>query len=193
MDFNVLVVQLDVCICYICCLEVLIDVDLVILLGSKNMLSDFVWLCESGMVDVVLQIYWQGVLVMGICGGYQMLGDIIVDEVELGLGMQLGLGLFNMIICFVQDKIMMQVNVIMLGELFSWLVVVVGLLVCGYEIYMGEMVLQEGCCMVMMLQKNGCFVVDGVVIVDGLVFGIYFYGLFDSDVFICVVVNGLWV
>ncbi len=70
--------------------EALADVDLVILPGSKNTLSDLARLRESGMADAVLQTHRQGVPVMGICGGYQMLGDTIVDEVESELGTQPG-------------------------------------------------------------------------------------------------------
>lgn len=171
--------------------EALTDADLVILPGSKNTLSDLAWLRESGMADALLQTHRQGVPVMGICGGYQMLGDTIVDEVESGLGTQPGLGLLNTITRFAQDKITTQVNATMSGELPSWLAAAAGLPVRGYEIHMGETVLQEGCCTAMTLQKNGCSVADGAVTADGLAFGTYLHGLFDSDAFTRAVVNGL--
>ncbi|SUG70908.1 adenosylcobinamide kinase/adenosylcobinamide-phosphate guanylyltransferase [Salmonella enterica subsp. enterica] len=105
------------------------------------------------MADAVLQTHRQGVPVMGICGGYQMLGDTIVDEVESGLGTQPGLGLLNTITRFAQDKTTTQVNATMSGELPGWLAAAAGLPVRGYEIHMGETVLQEGCCTAMTLQK----------------------------------------
>lgn len=190
-DFNALAAQPDVRIRYIRRPEALTDVDLVILPGSKNTLSDLAWLRESGMADAVLQTHRQGVPVMGICGGYQMLGDTIVDEVESGLGTQPGLGLLNTITRFAQDKTTTQVNATMSGELPGWLAAAAGLPVRGYEIHMGETVLQEGCCTAMTLQKNGCSVADGAVTADGLAFGTYLHGLFDSDAFTRAVVNGL--
>ncbi len=190
-DFNALAAQPDVRIRYIRRPEALADVDLVILPGSKNTLSDLAWLRESGMADAVLQTHRQGVPVMGICGGYQMLGDTIVDEVESGLGTQPGLGLLNTITRFAQDKTTTQVNATMSGELPGWLAAAAGLPVRGYEIHMGETVLQEGCCTAMTLQKNGCSVADGAVTADGLAFGTYLHGLFDSDAFTRAVVNGL--
>ncbi|MGK4846067.1 cobyric acid synthase, partial [Salmonella enterica] len=76
---------------------------------------DIAWLRESGMADALLQTHRQGVPVMGICGGYQMLCDTIVDEVESGLGTQAVLGLLNTINRFAQDKITTQVNATMSG------------------------------------------------------------------------------
>lgn len=191
IDFNVLVVQLDVWVCYVCDLQVLVDVDLVIFLGSKNIFGDLCWLCESGMVYVVEQVWQCKVLLLGICGGYQMLGEIIIDEVEFGFGVQFGLGVLKIVIYFVQYKIIIQVQVILGFVFLDWLVDVVGLCVSGYEIYMGEMCCEVGCLLLLQLYKVGQVVDDGVISDDGLVFGIYFYGLFDSDVFIWVLFNGL--
>ena len=78
--------------------------DMVILPGSKNTLGDLGWLRESGMAHAVLQARRQGVPVLGICGGYQMLGETIIDEVESGLGTQPGLGLLNTVTHFAQSK-----------------------------------------------------------------------------------------
>ncbi|ECW8786941.1 cobyric acid synthase [Salmonella enterica] len=124
-------------------------------------------------------------------GSKNTLSDTIVDEVESGLGTQPGLGLLNTITRFAQDKTTTQVNATMSGELPGWLAAAAGLPVRGYEIHMGETVLQEGCCTAMTLQKNGCSVADGAVTADGLAFGTYLHGLFDSDAFTRAVVNGL--
>lgn len=75
--------------------EELAGVDLVILPGSKNTLGDLVWLRESGLAHSVLQLHRQNVPVVGICGGYQMLGETIIDDVESGLGTLPGLGLLD--------------------------------------------------------------------------------------------------
>ena len=60
--------------------------------GSKNTLGDLCWLRESGMAHAVEQARQRKVPLLGICGGYQMLGETIIDEVESGLGAQPGLG-----------------------------------------------------------------------------------------------------
>jgi putative intracellular protease/amidase len=77
---------------------------MIILPGSKNTLGDLGWLRESGMAHAVLQARRQGVPVLGICGGYQMLGETIIDEVESGLGTQPGLGLLNTVTHFAQQN-----------------------------------------------------------------------------------------
>lgn len=75
-----------------------------ILPGSKNTLGDLVWLRESGMAHGVVQLHRNNVPVVGICGGYQMLGDTIIDDVESGLGTLPGLGLLNTVTHFAQHK-----------------------------------------------------------------------------------------
>lgn len=71
---------------------------LVIIPGSKNSLGDMRFLYESGMADRILELHAQGVPVIGICGGFQMLGRTIRDPhgVESGLGEIRGLGLLAM-------------------------------------------------------------------------------------------------
>jgi cobyric acid synthase len=62
------------------------------------------------MAHAVLQARRQGVPVLGICGGYQMLGETIIDEVESGLGTQPGLGLLNTVTHFAHSKTTTQVT-----------------------------------------------------------------------------------
>ncbi|RVR73428.1 cobyric acid synthase CobQ, partial [Citrobacter freundii] len=103
-DFNALAAQPDVRVRYVRQPEELAGADLVILPGSKNTLGDLVWLRESGMAHGVVQLHRNNVPVVGICGGYQMLGDTIIDEVESGLGTLPGLGLLNTVTHFAQHK-----------------------------------------------------------------------------------------
>ncbi len=60
--------------------EVVREADLVVLPGSRATVSDLAWLRRSGLADVVLERGRRGAPVLGICGGYQMLLDEIVDE-----------------------------------------------------------------------------------------------------------------
>jgi adenosylcobyric acid synthase len=79
----------------------------------------------------------------------------------------------------------------MSATLPDWLADASGLAVRGYEIHMGETVLSGECQSVMTLQKEGGNVADGAVTHDGLAFGTYLHGLFDSDEFTRALVNGL--
>ncbi|MET5961416.1 cobyric acid synthase [Citrobacter amalonaticus] len=190
-DFNALAAQPDVRVRYVRHPQELADVDLVILPGSKNTLGDLVWLRESGMAHAVLQAHQQNIPIVGICGGYQMLGETIIDEVESGLGTLPGLGLLDTVTHFAQRKTTTQVTATMSSTLPDWLSAASGLPVCGYEIHMGETTLNGDCQSVMQLQKHGENVADGAVTADGRAFGTYLHGLFDSDDFTRALVNGL--
>lgn len=190
-DFNALAAQPDVRVRYVRQPEELAGADLVILPGSKNTLGDLVWLRESGMAHGVVQLHRNNVPVVGICGGYQMLGDTIIDEVESGLGTLPGLGLLNTVTHFAQHKTTTLVEGQMSSSLTDWLAGTAGLSVRGYEIHMGETALTDECRSVMTLHKDGGSVADGAVTPDGLAFGTYLHGLFDSDDFTRALVNGL--
>ncbi|WP_142417488.1 cobyric acid synthase [Citrobacter braakii] len=190
-DFNALAAQPDVRVRYVRQPEELAGADLVILPGSKNTLGDLVWLRESGMAHGVVQLHRNNVPVVGICGGYQMLGETIIDEVESGLGTLPGLGLLNTVTHFAQHKTTTLVEGQMSSSLPDWLAGTEGLSVRGYEIHMGETALTEECRSVMTLRKDGGNVADGAVTADGLAFGTYLHGLFDSDEFTRALVNGL--
>ena len=146
---------------------------------------------ESGMAHAILQARRKGVPVLGICGGYQMLGETIIDEVESGLGTQPGLGLLNTVTHFAHSKTTTQVTATLAPALPAWLAATAGLAVSGYEIHMGETELRDGCRSLMQLHKGGLSVADGAVSDDGLAFGTYLHGLFDSDAFTRALVNGL--
>jgi adenosylcobyric acid synthase len=116
-DFNALAAQPDVRVHYVRSPQELHNTDFIILPGSKNTLGDLAWLQESGLAQAVLQQHRQGVPVLGVCGGYQMLGETIVDEVESGLGTLPGLGLLNTVTHFAQNKTTTLVAASVQGEL----------------------------------------------------------------------------
>ena len=85
----------------------LLDSDVVVLPGSKSTVSDLDWLRRSGLADAVVEHAKAGRPVLGICGGYQMLGGAIRDPhgVEAPPGTDVdGLGLLDMDVAFEQDK-----------------------------------------------------------------------------------------
>ncbi|MTH47426.1 cobyric acid synthase [Intestinirhabdus alba] len=190
-DFNALAAQPDVRVRYVRRPEELAEADLLILPGSKNTLGDLTWLQESGMAHAVLQAHRRKVPVMGICGGYQMLGETIIDEVESGLGTRPGLGLLDTVTRFAHHKTTTRATATLADALPGWLAAASGIAVSGYEIHMGETTLREACRSALALQKNGQRVADGAVSADGLAFGTYLHGLFDSDNFTRALVNGL--
>ena len=115
----------------------LADADFVIIPGSKNTIGDLKWLRESGM-EASIYRFAQEKPVMGICGGYQMLGSVISDPegVEEG-GSIRGLGLLNMETVLQKQKTTVQVSGSFekLDGFFSCLS---GQTIEGYEIHMGD-------------------------------------------------------
>lgn len=190
-DFNALAAQPDVRVRYVRHAQELAGADLIILPGSKNTLGDLLWLQDSGLAHGILQAQHQRVPVLGICGGYQMLGDMLIDEVESGLGTLPGLGLLNTVTRFAPQKTTTRVTATLSTALPGWLAGVSGMALQGYEIHMGETVLADNALSLMQLCKNGQHQADGAVSADGLAFGTYLHGLFDSDAFTRALVNGL--
>lgn len=80
--------------------------DLVILPGSKATVSDLDWLRRTGIADALLARAAAGGPILGVCGGYQMLGRTITDTVESGAGTVPGLGLLDLEIEFADPKVL---------------------------------------------------------------------------------------
>ena len=80
--------------------------DLVVLPGSRATVADLHWLRECGLADAIGEHVRAGRPVLGICGGYQMLAESIVDEVESRSGPVAGLGLLPVEVRFAPDKIL---------------------------------------------------------------------------------------
>jgi adenosylcobyric acid synthase len=82
----------------------LADADLVVLPGTRGTVDDLAWLRNSGLADAIAARAASGRPVLGICGGYQMLGREIEDQVESGAGTVPGLGLLPARATFSPDK-----------------------------------------------------------------------------------------
>lgn len=82
----------------------LADADLVVLPGSRATVADLGWLHERGLAAEVLRRAREGRPVLGVCGGYQMLGREILDDVESCAGAVPGLGLLPVRVEFAPDK-----------------------------------------------------------------------------------------
>jgi adenosylcobyric acid synthase len=104
--------------------------DCVILPGTKNTIGDLEWLRATGLADWVVEQWRSGATVVGVCGGYQMLGESIADPlgVETGRGEARGLGLLPVRTRMRGEKTVRPVEgVTPAGTRFS-----------AYEIHMGE-------------------------------------------------------
>ena len=80
--------------------------DLAVLPGSRSTVRDLDWLHRTGVADALLDRVARAAPVLGICGGYQMLAESIVDEVESGQGLVPGLGLLPVTVAFSTAKVL---------------------------------------------------------------------------------------
>ena len=144
--------------------------DLLILPGTKSTIGDLLWLRQSGLETVVKRQSANGTPVLGICGGYQMLGRTLSDpEGTEGDGPQTlrGLGLLPVDTVFEARKVRAQVQGTILAPAFA------GAKVDGYEIHTGRTTVQgTPFCQLDNGQLDGC--------VSGDTYGTYLHGLFDS-------------
>ncbi|SDP46904.1 adenosylcobyric acid synthase (glutamine-hydrolysing) [Actinopolyspora xinjiangensis] len=142
------------------------DADLVVLPGSKSTVADLGWLRETGLARAVLEHAASGAPVLGICGGFQMLGERIVDHVESGAEVE-GLGLLDMEIEFDTTKT--------LGNPVG---TALGRPVAGYEIHHGRVRRPPEVEPLVLLPDGG-----GEGALHGSVAGTHWHGLFENDEF----------
>ena len=160
------------------------DHDVLIIPGSKNTIEDLSFLKRSGYVEDIKRLNEKGSTIVGICGGFQMLGRTIKDPaaVESRFGSIEGLGLLNMETIFSKKKATYQVEAEEMsrnGEDQS------PETLRGYEIHMGRTKLMSGNPLFKISKKSGkrCSHFDGAVSQDGKVWGTYIHGIFDNDGF----------
>ncbi len=174
-DFNVFERMDGVSLRYVGSAGELGTPDLIFLPGTKNTMDDLTWLRESGMETAVLRCAEQKVPVVGICGGYQMLGELLEDPdgVEHGGSMR-GMGLLHTKTVFSRAKTRTQiqgrVNTVSICGEFA------GQEVQGYEIHMGRTE-KTGDCQETIYLEDGRL--DGLSNPEGTVFGTYLHGIFD--------------
>lgn len=160
--------------------------DLIIIPGSKNTVGDLLWLRRRGLEEAVKGLASQGTPVVGICGGYQMLGLEIADpgHVETDHDGIDGMGLLPVRTIFQPTKAtnLVQGRVTGTGPFLGPLL---GLEVKGYEIHMGSSSLVEGRPAFKITRRGNTPVDidDGAQSNDGLVWGTYIHGIWDNDAF----------
>ncbi|HWI54930.1 MAG TPA: cobyric acid synthase, partial [Desulfobacteria bacterium] len=186
-DFDPLEDEPDVQLRYVSKANKIGNPDIIIIPGSKNTIHDLVFLEKSGIAEAILQQDRRGIPIVGICGGFQILGRELHDpaHTESDIDSIKGLNLLNMTTTFDPDKITTQVQaeVIGSGRLLSG---TAGRMVKGYEIHMGRSELFEGVEPAFRITERSTKetdVLDGAVRADGRVFGTYIHGIFDNDSF----------
>jgi adenosylcobyric acid synthase len=152
--------------------------DLVILPGTKTTLSDLAFLRGQGLDRCVMEHAGQGKMVVGICGGFQMLCERIEDPEGIdGMpGSVLGLGLLPGVTHYETEKATVQVAGRLLARTGP-LAVAAGQYITGYEIHMGYTVSSAP----PLVQMTSGARMDGAVSADGMVLGTYLHGLFHNS------------
>ncbi|WP_306394341.1 cobyric acid synthase [Telluria beijingensis] len=169
-DFDALRAHPDVDLRFVRQGEAIPGADLIVLPGSKNTRGDLAWLEAQGWREQIARHLRYGGKLIGVCGGFQMLGRTVCDPhgVEGAPGVSAGLGLLEIETELTREKRLTRVE----GECaFSEN----GGMVSGYEIHMG---VSHGAAM-----KAPAFSIagraEGAVSDDGQILGTYLHGLFD--------------
>ena len=144
--------------------------DVVILPGTKNTVEDLLWLRQCGLEAAVLKLAASGTPVLGVCGGYQMLGQTLADPQGLESGRAQtvrGLGLLPTHTVFTDKKHRTQDTAVVTAPQLA------GAALTGYQIHTGRTTVQgTPFCRLADGSAEGC--------VQGSTAGTYLHGLFDT-------------
>ncbi len=195
-DFDALAHEKDVALYYVKSVEDLGEPDVIMLPGSKNTTEDMLYLRKSGLGEKILTHAKAGKGVIGICGGYQMLGEVIKDpqHTESQNDEAAGLGLLGMETVFASEKLTSQVvaqcqDLHFMGQSIS------ADNLQGYEIHMGHTAFTREAdkhpFTVCQRRGKACASQEGTANAAGNVFGTYIHGVFDNDVFRRSVLNAI--
>jgi adenosylcobyric acid synthase len=185
-DFEVLAGEPDVDLRFVTSPSELVGAVAIVLPGTKSTIADLAWLRERGFAAALAQADAAGTPVIGICGGYQMLGRRILDpeSVESAEPVVRGLGLLDVETVFSNEKRTVRVQ----GEASGAALAPAGTAIRGYEIHMGRTAVAAGTRPLLRLhmaqdeeQPDGAARAhpDGAVSDSGTVCGTYVHGLFD--------------
>ena len=175
-DFNVLERDPRVHLFYTNNVDELEKADIILLPGSQSTLDDLYELRRNGVAGAIVRARRRGATIMGICGGYQMMGQQILDpeHVEGDLEALPGLGLLPMVTRMSGEKVTRQIKFTLSGSSSDRM--------DGYEIHMGVTTPVEGetVCPLNRLEDGS---MDGCR-VDEKCMGTYIHGILDNASFI---------
>jgi len=168
--------------------------DLIILPGTKSTIADLTYLRERGLARAVIHQAEAGTPVIGICGGYQMLGRTIddPDQVESKEGTISGLGLLDNRTIFSPVKTTTQIKARVIAN-SGLLAGLEGIEISGYEIHMGQTEDKDGLPAFHVLEtpRGKADYFDGALSAARLILGSYIHGLFHNDTFTHALLNRL--
>ena len=184
-DFSALKAESDVSLVYADSAEELRAADLIILPGSKNTVEDLLHLKQTGLADAIKKLAEAGKPIVGICGGYQMMGQEICDpyKTESSTERVEGLALLPITTVFAREKFTAQAlgrcnelrflgNAITTDDL------------AGYEIHAGKTTLPTDTGAPFSIKyADGTERAEGCAAANGKIFGTYLHGLFDNNRF----------
>jgi adenosylcobyric acid synthase len=170
--------------------------DLAIIPGTKSTVADLGWLNENGFARAIVTHTNHGGLVLGICGGCQMVGERIEDpyRVESNEASSRGLGLLPIITRFAKTKLTAQVRARVETRSFLSAADAGAGEMSAYEIHMGNIERVSGIAAPFrILARNGvpADTLDGAINREGTVVGTMLHGIFDNDALRTAVVAAL--
>lgn len=147
--------------------------DIIIIPGSKNTIADLIELRRNGIASEISQLARQGKSIIGICGGYQMMGQRIEDphQVEGDIEAIPGLNILPVTTILCEEKLTVQTSFYFKNYKEGC---------TGYEIHMGNTLLAEGSQYLTKTNKSnteGCRLADNI-------WGTYMHGILDNQVVI---------
>ncbi|MCG2813523.1 MAG: cobyric acid synthase [Thermodesulfovibrionales bacterium] len=199
-DFDPFLYEPDVEIVYSRNSSEIENADMVIIPGSKNTVKDLMFLKETRLDESIKQAFSKGIQIMGMCGGYQMLGKKIYDPhgIESPHKEVDGIGLLNIETTFEKEKTTCRVEAETRKQFFNSSLVTChsSLMLRGYEIHMGASRGDIGLFKVKRLSLNSTFNIQhSTLINDGSIngncWGTYIHGIFENDSFRRGIINSL--
>ncbi len=180
-DMSPLVHDPNISLRYIWNTQQLGSPDLIILPGSKNTIADLQFLKNQNLDKAIKNVHKQGTPVLGICGGFQMMGQTLFDpdQVDGKDKFETGLGLIKSETTFHKNKTTKQVSSVTIPNPLME----AGILVEGYEIHMGKTEFKET---YVPLFKNENQLLNeslGISNSRGDILGTYLHGILDKDFF----------
>jgi adenosylcobyric acid synthase len=183
-DFDPLRLEKEIHLRFVNTLEQFGSPRVIFLPGTKNTIEDLQWLLDSGMAEQIKKAAGRGVAVIGLCGGFQMLGYRIVNESQVesdvaelpGLGLlpgQTRMGAYKTIT-------RSQAHILADNGFFS---AISGSQVNGYEIHLGQSECPSPLLSINRRENQPASVLDGACSGDGRIWGCHFHGLFENDHF----------
>jgi adenosylcobyric acid synthase len=187
-DFNPLETIDEITLTYATTPYELRNADLIILPGTKRTMSDLLWMRQNGMEAEIKKLAAKGKIIIGICGGFQMLSEELKDPYLVETYEQMkGMGLLNTITIFEKNKVRTQVKGIInpmtgiFGELS-------GISFEGYEIHMGNTLVLDGEKLDRVAGLNYIDQAQEINKEDGYIrdniLGTYVHGIFDNEEFL---------